>query len=91
MSENNTDNVINVKPESVTDEPAKKSWASKLNPVPHVKKHPKIATAIGLGAALLVGAACFGPDSSDDEFVPTPTDDTDDEPAFDDSPSHDES
>lgn len=49
-------------------EQEKKSFLSKLNPVPAIKKHPKIATAIGLGVALVAGAALFGKE----EILPEP-------------------
>lgn len=51
-----------------------KSFLKKLNPVPHIKKHPKIATAVGLGVALVAGAALFGGDPVSETPDYTPED-----------------
>lgn len=61
--------------EVVGETAEKKSFKEKV--LAPIKKHPKIATAVGLGVALVAGAAIFGNDTSSTEI---PDDVTPDEP-----------
>lgn len=65
----------------VVESVEKKSFKEKV--LAPIKKHPKIATAVGLGVALVAGAALFGNDSvsqTPDVTTEDPTEDDELEP-----------